>query len=140
MISLEVISKATAILLAAFAANSLLRRSPAAIRHFIWTAAFAAILILPAAMVVAPKWTTPAGVPVVVAAPVVVRSTEVVQTRPSAISLSTLWWIGFIVTAARFVIGSMRTSWIARRARAAGAEQGVRIVESPLAPMPMKIG
>ena len=48
--------RGTLILAAAFAAAAGLRRSSAAVRHFVWTAAFAALLILPLAMALTPKW------------------------------------------------------------------------------------
>ena len=44
------------ILAAAFAAAAGLRRASAAVRHIVWTAALAAIVVLPAAVLVAPKW------------------------------------------------------------------------------------
>ena len=56
MSAMELIWKATAILLAAFAATAALRSRPAALRHFIWTAAFAALLALPVAALVVPRW------------------------------------------------------------------------------------
>ena len=48
--------RATLILAAAFAAAAGLRRASAAVRHFVWTAAFVALLVLPVAMALTPKW------------------------------------------------------------------------------------
>jgi TonB family protein len=48
--------KGTILLGAAFAASALLRRASAAARHFLWTAVFVALLILPAAIDFAPQW------------------------------------------------------------------------------------
>ena len=59
MTSVELLWKASAILLAAFAATALMRRSPAALRHFVWTATFGTLLALPAALQLGPKWEAP---------------------------------------------------------------------------------
>ena len=48
--------RASIILAAAFAAAAGLRRASAAMRHFVWTAALAAIVVLPTAVLLAPKW------------------------------------------------------------------------------------
>ena len=55
--------KATAILVAAFCAAACLRRRSASLRHFTWTAAFAALLILPAFSFVTPRWQPVANIP-----------------------------------------------------------------------------
>ena len=47
------------VLAAAFAAATGLRRASAAVRHFVWTAALTAMLVLPVALFVAPKWSCP---------------------------------------------------------------------------------
>src|SRR5262249_54211192 len=57
-----------------------------------------------------------------------------------AISLATLWWIGFLVVAARFLAGVARTVWIARHARVQERRGRVRIVISEAGPMPMAWG
>jgi hypothetical protein len=44
------------VLAAALAAEAGMRGASAAVRHFVWTAALAAMVMLPAALVVAPKW------------------------------------------------------------------------------------
>ena len=46
--------RGTIILAAAFAAAYAARQASAAIRHFVWTAAFVAMLVLPVAMKVGP--------------------------------------------------------------------------------------
>src|SRR5205807_9376019 len=55
--------RGTVILTAAFAAAAFFRQAPgrvprgtAALRHFIWTAAFAALLLLPLALAAVPRW------------------------------------------------------------------------------------
>jgi beta-lactamase regulating signal transducer with metallopeptidase domain len=111
------------------------------VRHFIWTVAFATLLILPAAMLVGPKWTPPAAVKQAAATTVTVHATPAPSPRTaSSVSFSTLWWIGFALVAARFLTGAVRTAWMVRRARPAGSADGARIVERPLAPMAMTWG
>jgi TonB family protein len=141
MTSLEILLKATAILVTAFAFNRLMQRSPAALRHFGWTACFASLLLLPAAMLVGPRWSAPvaATMPqVIVSAPVAAQPPAPPPAAP--FSLSTLWWAGFVLVAGRFLAGAARASWIVRRARPLGAEEGAPVVESPFAPMPMTWG
>src|SRR5947199_9128019 len=48
--------RGTVILAAAFLAAAVLRRGPAGLRHFMWTAALAALLALPLAMATFPRW------------------------------------------------------------------------------------
>src|SRR6185295_17362519 len=93
MTSLELFWKATAILLAAFAATALMRRSTAALRHFLWTAAFAALLVLPVARQAGPRWEAPLAVPVIAVTMDGPGPAAPVRQLP-AVSLSTLWWIG----------------------------------------------
>jgi len=57
------------ILIAAFAAAAVLRRSSAAMRSLVWTAAFAALAALPAAMLTLPKWSPAPAVAAGVLAP-----------------------------------------------------------------------
>jgi len=52
---LEVVLKGSFVLAAAGLATSLLRKSPAAVRHTIWTAALATVLVLPLIVVFAPR-------------------------------------------------------------------------------------
>lgn len=53
---LDVAVKATALLLAAIAANVILRRSSAALRHRVWCLTFAALVLLPALSAALPEW------------------------------------------------------------------------------------
>ena len=48
--------KGTILLAVAFGAAARLRRASAASRHFLWTAVFTALLILPGAMDFVPQW------------------------------------------------------------------------------------
>ena len=52
----DVILKATIILITAWGATLLLRRAAAAIRHLVWSAAFAALLLLPILSLLVPEW------------------------------------------------------------------------------------
>jgi TonB family protein len=148
------------ILLAAFAAAAGLRRASAAVRHFMWTAALAAVVVLPVALFVAPKWSWR----VEKAEPV--RAVVVTQQQAGAVLKATgappttsdwllgLWVLGFAVVGARFLVGAGRASWMAPRAaeaghagamleelrRALGIRRRVRVLESADAPMPLTWG
>jgi hypothetical protein len=138
MMSVELLWKGTAILVAAFATARLTRRSPAALRHFIWTAAFAALLVLPVGLFVDPQWKAPLEVPIAAAPAVTTRivATPQAPATGSPISLSTVWWIGFGLAAARFLAGAARMTWMIRRGKPSGAADGVPVIGSELAAMP----
>jgi TonB family protein len=149
------------VLLAGFAAAAGLRRASAAVRHFVWTAAMAAMVVLPVALFVAPKWswrvatTEPARAAVVVSqqqAGAVLKATGAPPTTSDW--LLGLWVIGCAVVGARFLLGAGRASWMAPRAaearhagamleelrRALGIRRRVRVLESADAPMPLTWG
>jgi beta-lactamase regulating signal transducer with metallopeptidase domain len=72
LLGLELLGKSLAILLAAFLISVCLRQFSAAVRHVIWLAALAAVLLLPLTKVIAPQWIwQPAPVVQAFAAPVV---------------------------------------------------------------------
>jgi TonB family protein len=133
--------KATAILVAAFCAAACLQGRSASLRHFTWTAALAALLILPAFSLVTPTWQPIANMlelrgsvsAVVAAGP---------APAPEIPWLTILYVAGALAAAARFLVGALRTSWIVRHASASGldAGTGVRVVASPHAPMPLAWG
>ncbi|HXB69431.1 MAG TPA: M56 family metallopeptidase [Candidatus Acidoferrales bacterium] len=153
--------RGTVILAAAFAAAAALRRGPAAVRHFVWTAALAALLVLPLAMAALPKWQwvrapAPLAAPVAAqvhsAGQVLVVAGKKASQWPAPLLL--LWMLGCAVAAARFVFGAGGTSWMVRSAapalyaaptvedlrQALGIRRPVRVVESPAAPVPMMWG
>jgi TonB family protein len=153
--------RGTVILAAAFAAAAALRRGPAAVRHFVWTAALAALLVLPLAMTTVPKWQW-------VRAPSPVAARVVAQVQPAGqvlvvvgkkasqwpAPLLLLWMLGCAAAAVRFVFGAGGTAWMVQSASAAryaektkdalrqalGIRRSVRVVESPAAPIPMMWG
>jgi bla regulator protein BlaR1 len=135
--------KATVLLAAACAAEMLLRSRPASLRHFVWTAAFAALVGLPAAMSVVPRWAPPVGVSVhsVSVAPPAkgvpaaypvrtgrrLASGQTVPADPphTPATLPLVWLAGCLAAASRFLVGAARTSWMVRRAAPAGYAQGM---------------
>jgi TonB family protein len=127
--------KSTAILIAAFCAAACLKRRPAALRHFVWTVAFAALLLLPC---------LPAARPgsILLAAVVTVPSMEAARAVPGPSPqipwLTILYAAGAILAASRFLAGALRTSWIVRRA--APSPFGAGVVTSAHAPMPLAWG
>ena len=138
------------------------RRASAAVRHFVWTAALAAMVVLPVALFVAPKWSwRVAKAETVVAATQEVGAvlkntggkTTGATTTPTEWLLG-VWVIGCAVVGARFLLGAGRASWMAPRAaeaghagamleelrRALGIRRRVRVLESADAPMPLTWG
>jgi len=143
MIALVV--KATFILAAAFCAAAGLRRGSSALRHFIWTAALAAILLLPFA-----RWApqpAPVAAPAIVVAAIGETATPATPATPAAPSrslpwLAILYGTGAALAAARFLAGSWRTSRMARRGTATtlGADLDVHVLFSADTPMPLAWG
>jgi TonB family protein len=137
---LELILKATILLLAAFAASAVLVRRPAALRHFVYTAVFAGVLALPAVSVFAPVMRVP-----VAAAPAAASITLATPAPPSVPARSVPWLpiaytAGCFAVALRFTAGAIRTARLLRRAGTATVMHGVRVVESPEAEVPMTWG
>jgi TonB family protein len=149
--------RGTIILLAAFAANGVMRKAPAAWRHFLWTAALSGLLILPAMVQVMPKWglQTASGVlmpgEVVVAQPGVMSVTAV-AVRPSWNLTLLLWLAGCGLTAGWFLVGRFRAWMLLRRTGDApyaqdamadlcgGNSRVVRVHESARVSMPLTWG
>jgi len=149
--------RSTVIMASAFAAVAALRRGPAAVKHFVWTAALAALLVLPLAVATVPKWQW-AAAPAPVAAQVQSAGQMLVVVGKRASQwpapLLLLWILGCAVVAARIVFGAGGTAWTVRSATAAryaektvedlrqalDIRRPVRVVESPAAPMPMMWG
>ena len=151
----ELIWKATVLLAAATVAQLALRRASAALRHFLWTVAFAAVLLLPPALRLMPRWRPQpvAAILVVDAVPAIVVHPAKPAPKPVDWPLW-LWIFGAATTVARFLIGAGRTSWMVRRAAPAAAASEmaadlcrrlrmagrVRVLESAAAPMPLAWG
>ena len=153
----EVAWKGTAILAGAFLATALLRRASAAARHFLWTEALCALLLLPAVMWVVPHWQVTAALLLPAA-----RASEATRlvvrpdapSNPFTVPWLFLWALGGAVAAARFVAGAVYTRRLVRRASpalygAAGAAElardlGIRrkveVLESADAPVPLACG
>jgi TonB family protein len=149
----EIAGKATVLMGAAFAANYVLRRGPAAVRHFVWTMALTMLLVLPLAVGVGPKWS--AAVPVSITTPgvtLVVRGTA--PASPWRMPFEWLYAVGALAVLARFAAGIGRTSKLIRRSAAAShatrlteelrrtlrIDRPVRVLESAEAPVPMTWG
>jgi len=133
---LALVLKGTVVLAAAFGAAAVLRRKSAALRHGIWTAALAALLLLPVL-----SWRMP---PVTVAQPamVVEAALPAAAGTPRAPAgrpvpwLPLLYGAGLAAAAAWFLLGAVRTARMMRGARAArdlGAEVVFAGVPMPLA-------
>jgi TonB family protein len=135
--------RGTVLLAAGFAASFAFGRASAALRHFVWTAAFLALLAMPLAMLLAPKIALDAW-GVTSAAPAAVSRTHSAEeperatqehsgkTLPSgggsdgstaipmgARAAVALYLAGLLLVAARFLAGAVRTSRMVRQARPA---------------------
>src|SRR3954464_11131366 len=131
--------KATAILVAAFCAAACLRHRSASLRHFTWTAAFAALLILPAFSLVNPRWQPVANVaelPVAVTAGAVPGPAP--APAPALARLTILYTAGAHAAVVHFLVGAWRSSCIVRHASASPLGAGVMISDE--AAMPMACG
>jgi TonB family protein len=161
MIWMDLALRGTVVLAMAFAAAWMLRSASAAVRHFVWTVAFAAVLLLPAAMRVGPRFavaSTPAA-----AAPAVVRVTPARVQLPTAPGKTSqpvrVPWTGFyaagmLLVMARFLGGALRMRQMVRHALPAGyaaragakvreelgIARAVRVLESEEAQVPMTWG
>ncbi len=124
----EVAGKSTVLLVLAAAANAVLRRSSAGLRHLIWTAAMASLLMLPVLSRLLPAWPAPVGI-VAVQTEANVSAEVTAEDRRTSLSPGrlawVLWAVGFALLAARTCYAGVRLAGIARRARpwpAAGAD------------------
>jgi TonB family protein len=144
----DFVVRGTLVLAAGFAASFAFGRASAAVRHFIWTAAFLALLALPVAMRLAPKialtaWPAAPGAQAVretvtavspAASPVAspLEPGRAPQTRSNArvagayaLALGVLYMAGLLLVAARFLAGAVRTARMVRQARPAGYAQAL---------------
>lgn len=158
---LSIATKATILLGAAFATAALLRRASAASRHFLWTAVLAALLLLPAATALAPRWTVAAPIPAstVPAAAATASSHTVLVVRPTPSRPAPsqwlwFWLVGVALSSARFVFGALRTQALLRRAvpapyadasceelaLALRLRRKASVLESAAAPVPLACG
>jgi TonB family protein len=143
---------ATIVLTAAFLAGRLLRRAPAAWRHFLWTAALAGLLVLPAMVRGLPRWnfeTVPSAA--AADAVTVTQSTPARAAAPPRAWNPVLlaWLAGCVLAAGRLAMGRLRIAWMVRHAaRASWAQEamnaagghGVRVLESAAAPTALAVG
>ena len=138
----------TILLLAACAASLCLRRSSAAVRHFLWAAALTGLLVLPFAQRLAPRWGW--GLP-----PALATSAAAIAASPSGSSITVLapapraipwlliaWVLGAAVSGGWFLLGAGRVRRIRRASLPAnfGPETPFRIRLSERAPVPMVCG
>jgi hypothetical protein len=137
--------RGTIVLLAAFAANGVMRRAPAAWRHFLWTAVLAGLLVLPEMVQVMPKWGLQTASGAILPGETVMAQTEVmnagsaVAVRPAWNPTLLVWLTGCALVAGWFLVGRVRTWRMVRRAVAAdyarelmdgAGGRGVRVLES----------
>lgn len=149
--------KGSLLLAAGFLASAVLRPKSAALRHGVWTACFAALLVLPAAMAWMPGFPKVATVEVAAVSDVPVAHATQVPTDgikrssvPLVFPTLLVWAGGAAIVAFWFLAGMVRTSRMVRRgvgakqatavARSLGLDERVRVVMSEDAPMPLMWG
>lgn len=136
---IAIVLKGTIVLAAAFVAAALLRRRSAALRHFLWTAALGALLILPAL-----RWMPRVTVTQPVALALDAGTTVTVVGGGATVPQAQVPWIailygtGVLVAASRFAIGAMRMAHLVRRGVKA-PDLGPDVVIAA-APMPLAWG
>src|SRR5579871_1221625 len=122
----EIAWKATVILGLSFIAAILLRRASAAVRHFLWTATFGVLLLIPLVESVTPEWSVRSLVSVPartnLPATQAYRTVSPVSVKMRAVHYSLylllVWGLGCAVLAARFAIGAIRTRRLLQHAKA----------------------
>lgn len=151
--------RGTVILLAAFAATALMRRSSASARHMVWLAALTAVLLLPLARSVVPEWrvlplpaaatvtpgvesAAPGARPEVTTATAsaagradaaVPAAAPVMAERLGGVDWSRaavlLWAVGSALVLVRLLAGVARLLWIERRATELTDDEWVRLTD-----------
>ena len=124
--------KATVILLAAWAATGLLRKSSASVREAIWSAALLSLALLPIAGALAPTWNIAAGAPIRVDA-----TAPVASAAGFTLKLWHVWLAGAILVLARLAIGVFKVAAIRRSAQQIADPAPVAVLISKDVPTPM---
>ncbi len=149
--------KGSVILGAGFAFKALLRNRSAALRHIIWTACLAALLVLPAAVAWMPAWnvvthqqTLAVAAQAIPAMPLAAAASTMTAMRPPVNPWLWAWAAGAGLALLRTLLGTARITWIVRRARdtagcdnlarGLGIRRRVRVLLSELAPVPITWG
>ena len=158
---MDFVLRGTVILAAAFAASRAMQRASASVRHFVWTAGFLTLLLLPLAMNVGPRFAVGSLPAAIKAAPATVTHITAGPARVPAASARprksiTIYWegvyvLGLLLILRRFVSGAWRMRRIVQRARPAnyageaaeaartqlGIARNLRVLESADAQVPM---
>ncbi|MCL4795167.1 MAG: TonB family protein [Bryobacteraceae bacterium] len=126
------LAKSTLLLALAFAAVVVLRRGSADLRHLVWRAVFAALLLLPLSVRFAPEWTPAAAqVDAPVRTVITVFAGEPAEAPPteSRWPLVQIWAAGVAVLLLREAGRSARGYWIVRRSVEFAAGSDIRLSE-----------
>jgi TonB family protein len=154
--------KGTILLLAAFAVQAGLRRASAALRHFVWMALLAAMVALPVALRIGPRWSIQVSRSLPLAAAIsgdspsaTVMTVQGGLPKPRPISWPiAIWMSGFAASAAWILLGAGRVRQIVRRGFEPAYARGVleelratiegcrpvRLLASDAAPVPLACG
>jgi len=141
--------KATVILMAALGLCIILRRASAATRHLVWTAAFAALLLLPVLSRLTPGWSAPvrASSAARIAPAIPARSlappSHSKPASPPIDWIPRVWLLGATLVLARFSVGTGLVWLRTRQARPMpipAAMGRVRVLDAGRGVMPMTWG
>ncbi len=132
--------RSTMVLVAAFAIAIVLRRSSAAMRHLIWTCAFAGLLVLPLLQRSAPRWHVPVSTPVLIANVDAPDAPTPVPARHW--NYNAIWYAGIAMCGIRLIVAFAKLYRLRKSARKASwnAPPGALVMESDRIDLPITLG
>ena len=129
------VAKSTLLLALAFAAVVVLRKGSADLRHLVWRAVFAALLLLPLTVQLAPEWTPAAEVVAPVRTVITVFAGEPVEAPPERRwPLGWIWAAGAGVLLLRELARWARGQWVVSKSVEFGGDARVRLSEQVAVP------
>ena len=129
------LAKSTLLLALAFAAVVVLRKGSADLRHLVWRGVFAALLLLPLTVQLAPEWTPAAEVDAPVRTVITVFAGEPVEAPAERRwPLGWIWAAGAGVLLLREAGRWARGAWIVRRSSRFADDPGIRLSEGIAVP------
>lgn len=122
------LAKSTVLLALAFAAAAVLRKGSADVRNLVWRGVFAALLVLPLTVRLAPEWTPAAEAEAPVRTVITVIAGEPAEgPAERRWPVEWVWAAGAGVLLLREAVRWGRSRWVVARSEAFGEETGVRV-------------
>ncbi|HRJ19315.1 MAG TPA: TonB family protein [Bryobacteraceae bacterium] len=129
------VAKSTLLLALAFAAVVVLRKGSADLRHLVWRAVFAALLLLPLTVQLAPEWTPAAAPDAPVRTVITVFAGEPVEAPAERRwPLEWIWAVGAGVLLLREAARWARGQWVVSKSVEFGGDARVRLSEQVAVP------